>query len=932
MKRSVLVLTSGALLVSACAGNGPTGPTIKDLDGQTVAIKRDAPVPGGRERAISGYRAFLDTTEGDPLRAEAMRRLGDLELESSDERSLRQSEAAPPGEDYRRIARVYEDLLRVYPDPPQNDRVLYQLAKAYEQAGDLPASLGALDRLMARYPQTPYRDEVQFRRGELLFLTGQYEPAGKAYAAVVADGERSPFYENALFMRGWSLFKQERYELALDAFFTLLDRRLAGRALGDLGNSIPSLTRADQELIDDALRVVSLSFSYLDGSATVERYLARTGGRDYAFRLYEHLGALYQKNDRITDAADAYQAFVRQSPNHLQAPRFQLRIIDTYRQHGFPAQALDAKREFVTRYGVESEYAHSHPAAYAQVLPQLKANIEDLARHHHALAQKQDEKRAEHYAAAARWYRAFLHAFADDAQAAQMNFLLAESLFESGQQAASVDEYEKTAYSYPLHAKSAEAGYGALLAYAAVQPQLMGRELQAWRQRAVASSLRFADRFPEDKRAPAVLTTAAEQLYAMHDGALAHPVAQRVLALKPPAATAQRRTAWTIVGHTSFEQGAFDRAETAYGEVLALSDARDGKREALGERLAASIYKQGEQSRSQGDLTGAVAHFLRLGQVVPAAAVRATAEYDAAAVLITLKDWTQSARVLEAFRKRYPAHPLAEEVTQKLAVSYLEGGQSLKAAGEFERMARGNKDPALGRAALWQAAELYQKAENERAFDLYAHYVARYPDPFEQAIEARSRLAALHEKQRDWRGQQRWLRELLEAEQAGAAARTDRTRYLGAQAAMTLAEPACDDYRKVKLVEPLKKHLKQKKDKMQAALNAYSVAAEYGVAEVATASTFRIAEIYNDFGKALLDSQRPKGLNAEELEQYNVLLEEQAYPFEEKAIEIHEINAMRTAKGIYDRWVQDSFAALGKLRPVRYAKAERSEATIDALR
>ena len=73
-------------------------------------------------------------------------------------------------------------------------------------------------------------------------------------------------------------------------------------------------------------------------------------------------------------------------------------------------------------------------------------------------------------------------------------------------------------------------------------------------------------------------------------------------------------------------------------------------------------------------------------------------------------------------------------------------------------------------------------------------------------------------------------------------------------------------------------------------------------------------------------------LSADELEQYNVLLEEQAYPFEEKAIEIHEINAHRVSKGIYDQWVKNSFAALSKLRPVRYAKNEKGEGVIRALR
>ena len=115
-------------------------------------------------------------------------------------------------------------------------------------------------------------------------------------------------------------------------------------------------------------------------------------------------------------------------------------------------------------------------------------------------------------------------------------------------------------------------------------------------------------------------------------------------------------------------------------------------------------------------------------------------------------------------------------------------------------------------------------------------------------------------------------------------------------------------------------------------LKAYASAADYGVAGVTTAATYQTAALYQDFGQALMNSQRPKKLSKAELEQYNVMLEEQAFPFEEKAIELHETNTRRAAAGVYDKAVKDSFSALAKLRPVRYGKAERSEGVIDAIR
>ena len=130
---------------------------------------------------------------------------------------------------------------------------------------------------------------------------------------------------------------------------------------------------------------------------------------------------------------------------------------------------------------------------------------------------------------------------------------------------------------------------------------------------------------------------------------------------------------------------------------------------------------------------------------------------------------------------------------------------------------------------------------------------------------------------------------------------------------------------------PLKKSLGSKKKRMDRALKAYTDCAAYDVAEVLTASTYRIAEIYQHLGLAIYNSERPKNLGQEELEQYDVLLEEQAYPFEEKAIEFHEINAARISEGLHGVWVMKSFDQLKELLPARYAKQETSECIVNEI-
>jgi TolA-binding protein len=653
--------------------------------------------------------------------------------------------------------------------------------------------------------------------------------------------------------------------------------------------------------------------------------------------IYSNLGDLYLEKERFVDAAKAYEAFVNQDPYHPKAPLLQVEVIEAYKRGGFPTLVLEGKKDFVERYGMDGEFWTRNPREEnIAVAAHLKSNLIDLAQYSHAEAQKNGK--LGDYQEAARWYRKYLAYFPGEADSANTNFLLAEILFESKSFADAADEYERTAYDYPPHEHSAEAGYAAILAYREYEATLVAKEQAelkaAWHSRYLDSGLKFADTYPEHPESGAVLTTVAEDLFAQGEFDLAIAVAQAVAGKQPPVTAPLARTAWTVIAHSQFDLGNFAEAEQSYYRLRTFTPADDVvAAQEINDRIASSIYKQGEFARDMGFLEEAVTHFTRLGEVVPDSDIRATADYDAAAALINLQAWDRASGVLEKFRRDYPDSEFANDITQKLAVSYLSAGRAVDAAAEFERIAVAEESSDdERREALWKAAELYEQSGisgNEQR--VLANIIERYPNPLSESIEARYRLLQIAEQDGNQQERTARLQDIVRVDAGAGAQRTDRTRYLAAKASLELAEPVRRRFEVVKLKQPLAESMKLKRGLMEDVLEVYTDAADYGVAEVTTAATFRLGEVYESFSADLMASERPGNLDAAALEQYELLLEEQVFPFEEKAIELYKANADRAPDGVYDEWVRKSFARLASLMPARYAKVERSEDVVTAL-
>jgi tetratricopeptide (TPR) repeat protein len=980
-----------APLLAACAGN-PDRHTLAELH-RVEPDMTEVRVENSLDQAMMGYRKFLEEAPESSLTPEAMRRLADLKLEKEygilGGAQIREMPAPEPGaqppeagspetpershvagiadlsesqEDFERRAAaeqemagpqpqaaldlpggkqasssgpleaiaLYDEILAAYPDYEHNDQVLYQKARAFDELGRVDEAVAVIDRLIAEYPGSRHIDEVQFRRAEYYFTRKKWLDAEDSYLAITRMGQSSDYYELALYKLGWTFYKQEMHEEALHEYVALLDYKVSTGYDFD-----QSEDENDGRRISDTFRVISLSFSSLGGPEAVEDYFTANGHRSYEDRIYSHLGEFYLEKLRYADAAAAYEAFVTLNPLHRSSPLFSMRVVEIYEAGGFPKLVLESKKDFAARYGLDSEYwRHSDVAERPEVLSYLQRNLEDLASHYHALYQDAElaEDKPANFSEALRWYRAYLSSFPEDEQTPSINQRLADLLLENENFGEAAREYERTAYEYPKHQQSSAAGYAAIYAHREHEKAAAGEEKEQARREAVASTLRFVDTFPEHEHAAAVLGAAADDLYDMQDYETAIATGRRLIEQYPGAELPIRRDAWAVVAHASFELADYPQAEDAYSRVLEMTQEDDPKRQAVVDNLAASIYKQGEQANLAEDYRAAADHFLRIAKVAPTSAIRPAAEYDAGAALIKLEAWAEAAEVLDAFREAYPEHELHQEATKQIAFVYREEGDLSRAAGEYERVADEAEDPELRGEALLLAGDLYEESSAvDDALSVYLRYVKEFPEPLETAVETRFKIAGMYADAGDEKRQHEQLEQIVAIDRKAGDARTPRVRYLAARSALVLTEGLYDRFDEVALVQPFERSLKEKQRRMDAALDGFGALVDYEVGEVTAAATFYMAQVYYDFSRALMESERPAGLSTAEMQDYEMTLEESAFPFEERAIEVHQKNLELMSAGVYNAWIEKSLARLAELMPGRYAKFEASSGFLESV-
>lgn len=826
-------------------------------------------IPAAKQRKPLGtlkeHEGFLLDFYGEKteLRATALQRLGDLYIKLED-RAYRQGaqdynqqlrlfqqnkiseKPALPLVDHARSIRIYETLIKDFPERPENDRVLYQLARAKDDMGDPDAAASLLQQLVDKFPGSAYATEVHFRLGENYYDSGDFDRALRAYGQVI-DSKDDEYQERSLYKMGWTHYAKGEYRDALAKFIQIADQKRTRREGEALQLDPEKMTTADWDFVLEVMRSMAFPFASL-GSVkskdhfdpkTVVDYFKKVGQRDYEHLIYRKLGELFQVQKRPRDGVAAYEAFLKQYPNHDQAPIFAMEVIDAYTRMKALNSANQARMQFVQNFGEGSAWHNTASAnSRSKVRPIYKKLTNQLALFFHSEAQQ--SKQPEDYENAILWYRKFLASFPQDGESARINFLLAEALFELGRHDEAAMEYEKTAYGYFFHKDSVEAGYAAIVAFDKSLGKRTNLRGNATATKLADNTRRFAQTFQADSRVPEVLWKGTEVYFAAGELPEARAQAEEIVKIYLPSRHPIAFKAQRLIADVLFEARSFEEAAAAYRLLFtSATGLSDAERQNLKRLWSSSLYKRAELLRDAGQARDAEAAFLRVHREVPGSEVAPPALFDAGTIALQADRKKEAMAIFQILTHQYPTHPLTSQVgdlmlqTQQKMLAAGKQEEAVAFAEQLKTMRTPSQDLLTYQSQRLIADKYFEQKSFEKAASVYRDLVSSpgVPTPGEQEELRRVFASSLYKHAETLKNSGK----LAEAESA----------FMRVQSEVPKSEIA-----PIALFDAGSIAMSRKNS--QGALLAYRTLAErYPNSEYVSHASVRIAQIFEESGDAL---------------------------------------------------------------------------------
>jgi tetratricopeptide (TPR) repeat protein len=763
------------------------------------------------------------------------------------------------------IARVLPLLPREVGSGARREESLY-LHAALRMAVKDPGFPSAARKLLERYPASSLSAEIGVRLGHEALLAGNTAAAISRYRAASESGNPDASAV-ARYMLAWVRFQSGDADGAI---------RELSQPLSD-----PSFPCGDPQPFER--EVVSLSvrawrespLERLDAYPPVNA--GTCGGKVLLAALWEAEG----KRGEASRAAEVRDVASRRFPSDANAAALEMETVESLLRGGREREALDRALTLRGKYGPDSAWAQSQPASVREkTAKELTGMYRTLAGKTFDQGIRSGERSA--LSSSAALMAEYFQMKGDDTSGedGELRLKWAIALLGSGDREGGVLLLEELVGEQ----RSDATGERAAVLYA--ETMIAGYERKETpAEDAEDAVLLLLEEHPSEKSASLGLRASSVFLSAREEER-ARRVAAEVEGSRSatPAQTAQARL---ILAESALFEGDVATARSESSIVLSNSSAGvDGDARAKDLYLLSSL-KEAEGKETAGDPLGAAAVLEEVSVRFPGAPEVPIYLLRAMRLYAKGGDPEGAIRSGLRFRKDFPVRAETVEVAAVVGPLFEEKKKFAEAGDLYEAVAERFPKGETAPHFLFHAARLAEEhGPPETAEKRFNAYRSRYANPRWKWTYATLYTGLANWRRGETKASIRRMEEGLRKADAGVEEEApEEFAELAGKVRIAIGENWAEQFRKTRLLVPLDKSLAIKDRFFRRALDAYEKAESEAPLEVALQASLLSGDLLVEYGKAILASQRPKGLKGSDLEGYEEALRDRAVSFYERSLD-----------------------------------------------
>lgn len=882
--RAALSLIIIAMLLPSCQGMRTSATKrISHPEEEKFLLERKKDLEGYvqfADRDDFSIETFLRLTEGYTVAMEALHKkeMEDYEKEQA---------AAPsmPFQDYTSFASQLGMLKERFKYSKKGDAISYILGYALSEQGKGDEAARVFEDIVKNYPQSSYWLEVNFRLGEYYFETGRTAEAIEAYNRILSHPQ-SAFYEKALYKLGWIYYKLEDFRKAIDTFEIIADR---------------NEPHGKEGLAGEAMSCIVLAASRFSDISQAIQYLESKGAKGYTPDILMRLSDLLSEQTRYEPALAVLNRVIEAFPDLPSRPFVYEKVSYIYEQMGDGKEAERVREELVDRHNPDTPwYKKNCVGGGCEKVDDLvsKTIISSLKVRYR---QGKNENNTDMLNSVIKGCRILLTYYPAYRKSGEVNLLLAESLFYTKAYGDAVKEYEKSALLYPKGQERGEIAYNAVLAY-----EILFLKTENEKDKTTDSARQVVETYRKDLIESEKLEKAIYKLADMYIQSGSYGLARE--AIGPLMKGKNPVPAYYKTVETFLLENNLPAAESLLSEIIGMSG--DSK---FKEELARIRYKMAEDKVGVRKYKEAAELFDHAFETYPASDIGEASLLKLGSVYIKTGQFSEIKGVAGRIARAYPGSPAAVSLLVEGGYA-VEKEDPIEAARLYEDASSTATSPdEIGRLILAAAAQYEEGGEYGKVEALFVRYLKEIRPGIEEEAEVRLKLA----RSQFLAGKREKGRENFKNILAREGEVAER---LLAKARLMLAEDKQRSYMEIKLTQPFEKTFKQKTLLLEDLIKDYSQLAKSAEAELQVEIFFQTGIAFENFRDSILKAEKPKDLSKNELEEYNFLLEEKAYPYEEQAVKAYEKSLKAGRANAFREWVEKDIERLAVLRPALYMR------------